>query len=152
VYPIRLVAVGRAKSEPILSIEKHYKKLLGAYARLELVEVQDGSGHGERRQLIEAARVRDALAGFRRRVLLSADGEQRTSEEFASWLGARTDLGESLAFAVGPSDGFHPTLKGEVPELMGLSRMTFPHDLCRVMFLEQLYRAFAILHGKVYHK
>jgi 23S rRNA (pseudouridine1915-N3)-methyltransferase len=62
------------------------------------------------------------------------------------------DRGESLAFAIGSSHGFDPALKGEIREKMSLSPMTFPHDLSRIMCLEQLYRAFAILKGKTYHK
>jgi len=62
------------------------------------------------------------------------------------------DRGESMAFAVGSSHGFAPELKSEIREKLSLSPMTFPHDLSRVMFLEQLYRAFTILKGKTYHK
>jgi 23S rRNA (pseudouridine1915-N3)-methyltransferase len=151
-YPIRLVTIGRPKVEPFLLLEKHYKKMLGAYARLDLVEVQEGKGEGEPQLRFEAGRVRDALAGFRWRVLLCPDGALMSSKEFASWLGAKTDLGESLAFAIGSSRGFHPSLKADVGEKVSLGRMTFPHDLCRALFIEQLYRAFTILGGKTYHK
>ena len=85
-------------------------------------------------------------------VLLSAEGPPRASEAFAKWLGARVDRGDSLAFAVGSSHGFDPGLKAEVREHLSLGPMTFPHDLSRVLFLEQLYRAFAILKGTAYHK
>jgi len=85
-------------------------------------------------------------------VLLSADGPARSSEDFARWLGTRMDRGESLAFAVGSSHGFDPSLKTEIREHLSLSPMTFPHDLSRVLFLEQLYRAFSILKGTPYHK
>jgi 23S rRNA (pseudouridine1915-N3)-methyltransferase len=152
VYPIRLVTVGRPKLEPILLLEKHYKKMLGAYARIDVVEVREGKGRGEQQLLSEARRIRDALSGFRRRVLLCHDGASMGSEAFASWLGARTGLGGSLAFAIGSSHGFHPSLKAEAGERMSLGPMTFPHDVCRALFLEQLYRAFTILGGKVYHK
>jgi 23S rRNA (pseudouridine1915-N3)-methyltransferase len=152
VYPIRLVTVGRPKLEPILALEKHYKKLLGTYARLDLVEVQGGKGEGEPQLLSEAKRIGGGLSGFRRRALLCPDGASMGSEQFASWLGARMDRGESLAFAIGSSCGFHQSLRAEVGERISLGPMTFPHDLVRVMFLEQLYRAFTILNGRPYHK
>jgi 23S rRNA (pseudouridine1915-N3)-methyltransferase len=151
-FPIRLVVVGRPKLDAISSFERHYKKLIGAYARLDVVEVGEGRGHGERQMLSEAERIGDALSGFHRRVLLCPDGEPRSSEAFAAWLGARMDRGEGLAFAIGSSHGFHQSLRDGAAERMTLSPMTFPHDLCRVMFLEQLYRAFTIVHRKVYHK
>ena len=73
--------------------------------------------------------------------LLDAQGSPRTSEAWAQWLGKHMDRGESLAFAVGSSHGFDPSLKTEIREHLSLSPMTFPHDLSRVLFLEQLYRA-----------
>jgi 23S rRNA (pseudouridine1915-N3)-methyltransferase len=126
--------------------------MMCAYARLDLVEIKEGRGPAERQLGTEAERIKDALAGFGRRALISADGASMTSEAFASWLGKAMDMGEGLAFAIGSSHGFHPSLRAEVGERVSLSPMTFPHDLCRVMFLEQLYRAFAILNGKPYHK
>ncbi|MDR1840342.1 MAG: 23S rRNA (pseudouridine(1915)-N(3))-methyltransferase RlmH [Holophagales bacterium] len=151
-YPIRLIVVGKPKAEPIILLEKHYKKLIRPYARLEVIEIPEGKGQHTRQLLDEAARIKNALSGFQRPVLLSATGQQSSSEEFASWLGSRMDSGESLAFAIGSSHGFHPSLNAEISERVALSAMTFPHDLCRIMFLEQLYRAFAILRGGAYHK
>ena len=117
-----------------------------------MVELPEGRGEPSRQMKDEAERIRPHLLAARCPVLLSADGPPRSSEAFAQWLGARMDRGESLAFAVGSSHGFDPELKAEVREHLSLSPMTFPHDLSRVLFLEQLYRAFAILKGTPYHK
>jgi 23S rRNA (pseudouridine1915-N3)-methyltransferase len=152
VYPIRLIVVGKPKSESILQLENHYKKLIKTYVRFEILEIKEGKGSGERQLLDEAERVRNALKGFQRQILLDAGGVQRNSESFASWLGSRVDLGERLAFAIGSSYGLHPSLKADIKEHISLSSMTFPHDLSRIMFLEQLYRAFCILNEKPYHK
>jgi 23S rRNA (pseudouridine1915-N3)-methyltransferase len=62
------------------------------------------------------------------------------------------DRGLSIGFAIGSSHGFHESLKSEIRAKVSLSRMTFPHELGQVLFLEQMYRAFAILRGKTYHK
>jgi 23S rRNA (pseudouridine1915-N3)-methyltransferase len=152
VYPIRLIAVGKPKAESIILLEKHYKKLIKTCTRLEIIELNEGKGQAERQLMDEAGRIKNALLPYRWQILLSADGQLRSSEEFASWLGARIGLGESLAFAIGSSHGFHQSLKAEIGERMSLGPMTFPHDLCRVMFLEQLYRSFSILKGGKYHK
>jgi 23S rRNA (pseudouridine1915-N3)-methyltransferase len=87
-----------------------------------------------------------------RAVLLDPAGKTFSSEAFAVWLGERMDRGERLAFALGSSHGFDPGLKAEIPDKLSLSPMTFPHELSRVMFLEQLYRPNSILKGSPYHK
>jgi len=152
VYPIRLIVVGRPKLEAIRQLEAHYRDLLKGCCRLEVQEIPEGRGEPARQLKDEGERLKVLLAPFRCPVLLDAGGPPRTSEAMAAWLGTRMDRGESLAFALGSSHGFDPLLKRDVPEHLSLSPMTFPHDLCRVMFLEQLYRSFAILKGKTYHK
>ena len=151
-YPIRLIVIGRPKLEAIRQLETHYRDLLKGCCRLEVQEMPEGKGEGARQLKDEGERLRALLAPFRCPVLLDAEGPSRTSEAMAAWLGARMDRGESLAFALGSSHGFDATLKREIPERLSLSPMTFPHDLSRVMFLEQLYRSFAILKGRTYHK
>lgn len=151
-YPIRLLTIGRPKLPALRDLEKHYQTLLKGHARLDLVELAEGKGDSQRQLKDEAERLRVHLVGVRCPVLLSADGPPRTSEAFAQWLGLRMDRGDSLAFAIGSSHGFDPALKAEVRDHLSLSPMTFPHDLSRVLFLEQLYRAFSILKRTPYHK
>ncbi len=151
-YPLRLIAVGRPKLEGLRKLEAHYRDLLKAFSRFDILEIPEGRGTPARQLQDEADRLRPHLAAVRCPVLLSAEGPRRRSEDFAAWLGARMDRGESLCFAIGSSHGFDPALKMEIREHLSLSPMTFPHDLSRVMFLEQLYRAFSILKGKTYHK
>jgi 23S rRNA (pseudouridine1915-N3)-methyltransferase len=151
-YPIRLIAIGRPKLAPVRELEQHYRTLLKTHARLDVEELAEGKGDPARQLRDEADRLRVHLRQVRCPVLLSADGPPRTSEAFAKWLGQRMDRGESLAFALGSSHGFDPALKAEIGEHLSLSPMTFPHDLGRVLFLEQLFRAFSILKGTPYHK
>jgi 23S rRNA (pseudouridine1915-N3)-methyltransferase len=151
-YPIRLITVGKPKLEPVRQLEAHYRTLLKGHVRLTVVEVAEGRPDPARQLQEEAVRIRPHLLSVQCPVLLSADGPPRSSEAFAAWLGARMDRGESLAFAVGSSNGFDPALKAEVREHLSLGPMTFPHDLSRVLFLEQLYRACSILRGTSYHK
>lgn len=152
VYPIRLIAMGRPKLAPVRALEEHYRTLLKGHARLEVEDLPEGRGDPARQLRDEAERLRVHLASVRCPVLLTAEGPPRSSEAFARWLGVRMDRGESLAFAIGSSEGFDPALKTEIKEHLSLSPMTFPHDLSRILFLEQLYRAFTILKGTRYHK
>jgi 23S rRNA (pseudouridine1915-N3)-methyltransferase len=152
-YPVTFLVFGRPRLEGVEGLEAHYSKLLRSHVRLELVELPESrSGDTARRLKEEAKGLRPHLAKARCAVLLDAAGPFRTSEGFAGWLAPRLDRGDSLAFALGSSEGFDPALKAEVGEKLSLSPMTFPHDLARVLFLEQLYRAFSILKGGPYHK
>lgn len=151
-YPIRLVTLGHPKLAAMRDLERHYQTLLKGHVRLAVVELAEGRGDPVRQLKEEAERIRPQLLSVRCPVLLTAEGPPRDSEAFARWLGTRMDRGESLAFALGSSHGFDPALKGEVREHLSLSPMTFPHDLSRILFLEQLYRAMTILKGMPYHK
>jgi 23S rRNA (pseudouridine1915-N3)-methyltransferase len=151
-YPITLLAFGRLRLEPCRDLERHYLDMLRAYARMDVTELPEGKGDPARQLKEEAERLRPKLQAARCPVLLTPEGKLRDSEGLAQWLVARMNRGESLAFALGSSHGFDPALKKEIPEQMSLSPMTFPHELSRVMFLEQLYRAFTIIRGKDYHK
>jgi 23S rRNA (pseudouridine1915-N3)-methyltransferase len=95
------------------------------------------------------------LAGWRVHpfvVLLDARGKQFTSEEFASFIESHQSRGtQTLLFAVGPADGFSETALKAANQLLSLGKMTLPHELARVILLEQLYRAFTILKGHPYH-
>jgi 23S rRNA (pseudouridine1915-N3)-methyltransferase len=152
VYPIRLIVVGRTRNEGCRLLEAHYGHLLKQYARLDHVEIAEGRGDPSKQLGGEGLRIRQALQGIRHPVILDAAGTQRSSEALAVWLGGLMDRGESLAFAIGSSHGLDPALKHDIPERLSLGPMTFPHDLTRVLLLEQLYRAFTILKGKTYHK
>ena len=151
-YPIALLAFGRLRLEPCRGLERHYLDMLKPYARMELTELSEGKGDPARQLKEEAERLRPKLKAVKCPVLLTPEGKLRDSEALARWLAERMDRGEGLAFAIGSSHGFEATLKKEIPEQMSLSPMTFPHELTRVMFLEQLYRAFTIIRGKEYHK
>lgn len=151
-YPVTVLAFGRLRLESCRGLERHYLDMLRPYARMEVAELPEGKGDAVRQLKEEAERLRPRLAAVRCPVLLTPEGQLRDSEGLARWLGERMDRGESLAFALGSSHGFDPGLKKEIHEQMSLSPLTFPHELSRVMFLEQLYRAFTILRGKDYHK
>ncbi|HJV90057.1 MAG TPA: 23S rRNA (pseudouridine(1915)-N(3))-methyltransferase RlmH [Holophagaceae bacterium] len=151
-HPVSLVTLGKLRLAPLRDLEKHYLDMLKPFVRLEITELTEGKGEPARALKDEADRLRPKLKAARCAVLLDPAGPVRSSEAFAAWVGERVDRGESFCFAIGSSHGFDPALKAEVREKLSLSPMTFPHELSRVMFLEQLYRAFAILRGSPYHK
>ena len=83
---------------------------------------------------------------------LVIDGQQLTSEELASFMEKRAQYGEELCFIIGGPDGLQPEVIGATDFQLGLSRLTFPHDMAMVVLLEALYRASTISAGHPYHK
>lgn len=152
-YPVTFLVFGRPRLAGVQALESHYRDLLRSHARLDLTELAESRVKDPAAQLRdESERIRPKLRGVPSPVLLDAAGRAYSSEGFAAWLRPRTDRGDRLAFVLGSSHGLDAALKAECPEWMSLSPMTFPHDLARVLFLEQLYRAFTILKGGPYHK
>lgn len=150
-----VVAVGKLKEPYFRAAADEYLKRLRPYADLREIEVPDRDlARGEERARREEAEgVLRALPDGAYVVALELGGTQRTSEEFASWL---TTLGmrgrTTVAFVVGGSAGLSASVLERADETLSLGRMTFPHQLARVVLLEQLYRAFRISRGEPYHR
>jgi 23S rRNA (pseudouridine1915-N3)-methyltransferase len=132
---IIVVAVGRLRP-PFADDVQHYQKLLAGHTRLELVEVREGDQVA--RRLPERAFVS----------LLHSDGEQRDSLSFSRWLEERRQSGRDLCFVVGGPFGLE---LNQVDHRFSLGQMTLPHQLARVVLLEQLYRGHKILAREPYH-
>lgn len=130
-----MLAVGRLRP-PYADDVQHYKKLLAGHARLELVEVREDEGI--------ARRIPDRSFT----VLLAADGRTYSSEDFSGFLEQRRQSGMNLCFVIGGPRGLD---LGECDLRLSLGPMTLPHQLARVVLLEQLYRAHKIIAREPYH-
>ena len=84
-------------------------------------------------------------------ILLDEHGDERTSMQMASWLEKRQQTARRLVFVIGGPYGFSPEVYGRANEMISLSRMTFSHQMVRLVFVEQLYRACTIIRGESYH-
>ena len=85
-------------------------------------------------------------------VMLDSRGKNMSSEAFAGWLGRERDGGrQSIVFAIGPASGWSNEARGEADLLLSMGPMTLPHELARLVLIEQVYRAFTILTGHPYH-
>lgn len=131
-----MVAVGRLRP-PFADDIAHYVKLLGRYARLEIVEVREDAGVAAR--IPERAYVS----------LLDDLGRQYSSEGFAEFIEQRRASAADLCFVVGGP--FGKLELARVDHRLSLGAMTLPHQLARVVLLEQIYRAHKILAGEPYH-
>ena len=152
---IAVVAVGKLKEPFWRAAADEYLKRLGAYATVRVVEVADrDSGADERRALAEeGADVLRALPEGAHVIALDLGGKQLSSEGFSARLDALGVSGRSsVAFVIGGSVGLAPEVLSRADERLSLGPMTLPHNLARVVLLEQIYRAFRISRGEPYHK
>jgi 23S rRNA (pseudouridine1915-N3)-methyltransferase len=145
---IKVGWVGKTKEPAIQALTDEYLKRISHYAEVAGVSLKD-----------EAALL--ALAGGETRqsknkerhklVLLDSRGKQSSSEELAGFLEREQLNAMPLLFAIGGSDGFSDEARRQAAFVLSLGRMTLPHELARVVLLEQLYRAFTILKNHPYH-
>ena len=152
-----VVAVGKLKERFWKDACAEYAKRLGAYARVELREVADidpakvGGVDQSRRKEGEA--ILAAVPDRSHMILLAIDGKQRSSEDFSAHLDELALRGKSdLAFVIGGSDGVAPEVRSRADETFSFGPITLPHNLARVVLLEQVYRACKISRGEPYHK
>lgn len=149
---LSLVTVGKLKDRHLSALCSDYGRRIGRYNPLGLIEVKDARGESFRRApALEAKRLLDKLPSGTHVVTLDEHGAQRTSVDFSQWLEARQRAGRPLSFVLGGPWGLGDAVKQRAAESLRLSDMTLPHELARLVFLEQLYRAFTILHGSKYH-
>lgn len=142
---IHIAWIGRTKSPPIQSLTAEYLKRLSRFAACEARELPS---EGALLKLVErgSGRTQPVL------VLLDSRGRQVTSEEIANLLDYHQSHDtQELLFAVGPADGWSDTTRAAARNILSLGKITLPHELARVVLLEQLYRGFTILKGHPYH-
>lgn len=152
---VTLVVVGRVKG-PLAPAAAEFEARARRYWKLELVEVEAGApGRRTPPEVIaaEEERILVRLPDDAEVVALTRGGEGMGSEELASWLG-ELGLGGSAgpAFVVGGAFGLGERVMARARRRLSLSRFTLPHELARLVLVEQLYRAGTILRGEPYHK
>jgi 23S rRNA (pseudouridine1915-N3)-methyltransferase len=135
----------RSKEPAYDALTREYLARIGKYQPIETSVVPDNAGI---LKLVRQAQGRTQPV----LVLLDSRGEQFSSEQFAKFLDAQLSKGvQQLIFAIGPADGFTDEARNAANQILSFGRMTLPHELARVVFLEQIYRAFTILKGHPYH-
>jgi 23S rRNA (pseudouridine1915-N3)-methyltransferase len=153
---VKLLWPGRMKSAAAIDLQAHYLKRISALNPVRLVETPTPRGLGEK----EARKIMDLEAeGLEKQldndyiVCLFDRGQEMSSIEFARFFERRAAQGtRSVAFLVGGFLGLAPRLLERADLKLSLSRMTFSHELCRIMLLEQIYRAFSLMKGSSYAK
>lgn len=151
---LRLIWVGKTRSEPLRALVDDYVRRLSRFARCEVTELREGAGADERAVLAEEGkRIADAVAAGSFVVLLDVEGRQWSSPEVAAELERWQNEGrKEVAFVVGGHLGVSPEVKARADVRWSLSRLTLTHEMARVVLAEQLYRGYTILRGLPYQK
>lgn len=141
---VNFVCVGKLKEGYLREACAEYLKRLSRFCKAEVKELPESTLKEEGESILRACRGHT--------IALAVEGKGCSSEKFAAKLQALCDRGEEITFIIGSSCGLDACVKNAANELLSFSEMTFPHQLMRVILLEQVYRAFMINGGGEYHK
>lgn len=153
---LTLIAVGHKMPDWIAAGVDDYTRRMPPDLPMKLIEIKPGhrvaGEDGEKARKLEAERIFSALPAGSLPVALDERGTQATTRELADWLAGWMNEGISPAFIIGGADGLDASVKTRASRLLGLSRLTLPHALARVLLVEQVYRATCILKNHPYHR
>ena len=157
---ITLITVGKIKERFFEDAIAEYSKRLSRYCKLEIIQVADektpdGASENVERQIKEKEgnRILSHISDSDYVIALAINGKERDSVELAEHIRSLGLHGKSsLAFVIGGSLGLSEEVLKRADEKLSFSKMTFPHQLMRVILAEQIYRSYRIIHGEPYHK
>lgn len=152
---VTLILIGKTVNNHLVACIKDYRERLGHYLQFDiktlpapkhtksLTEEQQKETEGQ--SMLKEIKPSDYV------ILLDERGKEYRSTEFAAWLEKRQNAARNVVFIIGGPYGFSKEVYGRCNEMLSLSKMTFSHEMVRVFFIEQLYRACTILRGEHYH-
>lgn len=157
---ITVIAVGKLKEKYLKQAVDEYSKRLSRYCKLDIIELSDEKtpdNASEKEELIikekEGRAILSKIKDNAYVIAMDLKGKQLTSEDFSKFIDNCGVMGNSnLVFVIGGSLGLSEEVIGRANYKLCFSKMTFPHQLFRVMLLEQVYRGFRIINGEPYHK
>ena len=157
---ITIATVGKVKDKYMKMGIEEFSKRLKPYAKINIVEVADekapetlSEADMEIVKKKEAERLLAKIGENDYVIVLAIEGKMKTSEELAAGLDSLMTYGRSkVSFVIGGSLGLHESIYKRADELWSFSKMTFPHQLMKLILLEQVYRAFKIMKNEPYHK
>lgn len=156
---VKLITVGNLKEEYLREAAAEYEKRLGAFCRFELVQLKEERlseqpSAGEIRTALEreAQKISEQVSSSAYLIALCVEGKQLSSDELAEKIEAISMDKSEICLVIGSSYGLSDSVKQRADMRLSVSKLTFPHQLMRVILLEAIYRAFNIQRGTKYHK
>jgi len=149
---IKFVCVGNLKEKFWIDAIVEYKKRLAKFCKFEIVEVAEQNKYQDIKKIIEVEGD-DILKNVEGKVyLLDIKGKEYDSEEFAKKIEQEMQSSSTITFVIGGSYGVSEKVKSQIKDKVSFGKATYPHNLARVILIEQIYRAFMINSGAKYHK
>lgn len=150
---ITIITVGTIKEHYLKEAIEDYKKRISKYTNIEIIEIKDeGLVEKEKTLQIEAERILKHLKDKEYVITMEIEGKELTSEEFAKKIETIKLESSNIVFIIGGSYGLSEKIKEKAKLHLSFSKMTFPHQLFRVILLEQIYRSCKINNNESYHK
>ena len=156
---VTLISVGTLKEEYLKDAFSEYKKRLSQFARVEEVNIKEEAIKNEsdkseimRALEIEGAKIIASIPDGAVPIALCVEGKEYDSVTLSDEISRALDESGKVAFIIGSSHGLSDSVKKRARVRLSVSRLTFPHQLMRVILSEVIYRSFTIIHGKRYHK
>lgn len=148
---MKIICVGKVKEKFFVDAMNEYSKRISKYTKLEIIEIPDESNESiamkkEGEKILSKIKDNDYV------VILEIEGNILTSLEFAKKIDNNFNSNKNLTFVIGGSYGLDESVKSRSDYKLSFSKFTFPHQLFRVILLEQIYRAYKINHNENYHK
>jgi len=143
---IKIICCGKLKEKYLQDACLEYQKRLGKYTNIQIIELKDSNIEQEKNEILKYVDKKDYI------ITLEILGNNITSMEFAEKIDSIFMNYPNITFIIGGSDGLHDEIKKISNYALSFSKLTFPHQLFRVMLLEQIYRCFKINHNETYHK
>lgn len=150
---IKIICVGKLKEKYLKEAEEEYLKRLKKYTNIELIELQDAAIDDEKialekekEQILKYIKPKEYL------ITLEIEGKELSSTELAEKIDKTFITNSDITFIIGGSYGIHPNIKELSNFKLSFSKMTFPHQLFRILLLEQIFRSYKILNNEKYHK
>ncbi len=148
---IKLICVGKLHYKELYETSKRFENMLSRFVKLEIIEIQESQKpfpknlEEEKQNIIRY--IKDEYV-----ILTDKNGKEMSSEEFAMLIKNLLDTGKNITFIIGGHQGVSEKIYEKVNTTISFSKMTFGHNIFRIMLLEQIYRSFSIIFGTEYHK
>lgn len=143
---IKIICVGKLKEKYLVDAVNEYSKRILKYIKLEIIELKDSNISKEKEEILKYVNLKDYI------IILDILGNNINSVEFSQKIDNIFISNPNITFIIGGSDGLDEEVKKISNYSLSFSKMTFPHQLFRVMLLEQIYRSFKIVRNEAYHK